>query len=541
MPNGDWMGQTVRSVVSWWVRRRPWWLPVVTGLGFLACLPPVNHETHALLAPMPLLSVVVLVPLLGFSLAASRRQAVVHSFLFGVSASASQYYWIVFDTAEGVWLLIIAGVIGICLLFGTYYLLMAMVFRGLRRVLPRAVLWVFPAVWVLGEYARTLGDISFPWMLVGYAWTPVLPLAQLAAHGGVYLLSFVIVAGNTVVWQVLSELREGDVSLRMRRVLAGYAAALVVIAVVGGVRLARNTGGSGLSARFCILQPNLDHLHRDDNSLDSAFARAEELVYAAAVDSPDCMVLPESALLTYLVRRPSRARRVAAWRDSTRIPLILGSLHWNRGERGSIYKYKVYNTAFLVEPVSQAFVPYFKMKLVPFSEQLPFEGVFPMLSRVNLGEADFHRGTEPVVFSVGTHIRAAPLICYEVIYPSFVRRRSVDSVNVLVNITNDSWFGHSPGPYHHAQMARLRSIENGISMVRCANGGISLFVDPWGRVSGRTRMFARAITCTEVGLGRTGTLYRVLGDWVVLMCALVTAVALSVVVIRNRRVHGSVR
>jgi apolipoprotein N-acyltransferase len=297
------------------------------------------------------------------------------------------------------------------------------------------------------------------------------------------------------------------------------------VAVWGAIRLTVSPEQRTAGTRFCCLQPNLDHLNRGENSLEESFTVARSLVYGAAKHEPACMVLPESSLLTFLARRPSRMARVRAWIDSVRTPLILGSLHWDKGREGSPYEYLVYNTAFMATPGDAQPRAYFKMKLVPFSEALPFEGVFPLLSRVNLGEADFKRGTEPVIFSVGDSIAAVPLICYEVIYPAFVRSRAVDSANVLVNITNDGWFGRSPGPFHHAQMARMRCIENGISLVRAANTGISMLVDPFGRIRGRTRLSERTVLCGEVPLARIATAYSRWGDWVVLLSGMIMLAA----------------
>jgi apolipoprotein N-acyltransferase len=173
---------------------------------------------------------------------------------------------------------------------------------------------------------------------------------------------------------------------------------------------------------------------------------------------------------------------------------------------------------------------------VPFSEELPFEGMFPILSRVNLGEADFRRGTEKTVWQAGSGILAVPLTCYEVIYPGFVRDRLDANANLLINGTNDGWFGRSPGPYHHAAMSRLRCIEGGVSMVRSANTGISMLVDQYGRVLGRTPLWVRTVLTGDVPLKRVPTLYGRMGDWVVwLSLLLVVAGAAHLAWLRTRR------
>jgi len=133
--------------------------------------------------------------------------------------------------------------------------------------------------------------------------------------------------------------------------------------------------------------------------------------------------MPESALLCYLINRPMLADRVASWSRELGIPLIVGALHWDNAPKGSSSEYYVYNTAYYLDPATARFSPYYKIKLVPFSETLPFKGVFPILSRVNLGQADFRSGRDFTVFSIGNTIKAGPFICYEIIYPGFVRER----------------------------------------------------------------------------------------------------------------------
>jgi apolipoprotein N-acyltransferase len=254
----------------------------------------------------------------------------------------------------------------------------------------------------------------------------------------------------------------------------------------------------------------------------------------ASMEKPDLMILPESALLCYITHRQTYKERLAAVISRVRIPLIFGSLDWERSTSGSSYDSYVYNTAFYIDTGTLAIKPYHKMKLVPFSEAIPFEGLFPLLSRVNLGEADFHRGAEKTVFGIGTNLKAAPFICYESIFPDFVRQRVLRGVNLLVNITNDGWFGRSSGPYHHAMMARMRSIENGVSLARCANSGISMFVDPVGKINGHTKLYQKSILTRSVPLYTLPTPYTRFGDWFVGACGIMIGLAVLAAALKRR-------
>jgi apolipoprotein N-acyltransferase len=214
--------------------------------------------------------------------------------------------------------------------------------------------------------------------------------------------------------------------------------------------------------------------------------------------------------------------------------MVLGALHWDRAPKGSPNPYFVYNSAYFLDTATEKFQSYYKIKLVPFSEVLPFQGIIPILSRVNLGQADFKSGKDPVVFPLGKTLSAAPFICYEIIYPSFVRDRVKSGANLFVNITNDGWFGKSSGAFQHATMARSRCIENGIALARSANSGISMFVDQYGRVLGKTRLYDRTFLTKKISTAWLPTLYSRVGDWPVLFSALCIAISLGMLVFRRK-------
>jgi len=274
-------------------------------------------------------------------------------------------------------------------------------------------------------------------------------------------------------------------------------------------------------------------------SIDTAFSITESMIDKTyRTDKPRLMILPESALLCYLVRRSDYRNRVQSWVATTHTPLILGALHWEQPPKNSPYEYLPYNTAFFVKPDSPDFGVYYKMRLLPFSEAMPFEASFPILSRVNLGESDFQTGTDPVVFAISDSVKAGPFICYEMIFPSIIRQRVQRGANLLVNITNDGWFGKSSAAFQHAAMAQMRCIENGISLARCANSGISTFVDQYGRELGRTKLYERTTLTRDLPTQLIPTLYTRFGDWPVGASAGVAGVGIGWIIggrLRRRR------
>jgi apolipoprotein N-acyltransferase len=513
-----------------------WWIPLVTGALYSFALPPFNHETHWTFALFPLLGFIILIPLFVFAAQPSTKRAVLHCYLYGFAAAIGQYYWLVYDKVEGLWWIVLIGLVFISGVVACFYLAAGLLFRLTAARLPKAGIIVFPAVWVLIDYTRTLGELAFPWAFLGYSLTPLLPLAQLASVTGVWGLTYCIVLGNMLVWELCKKLRNGSSVKKQVRLIGYFAATLMVIGLAGWFRIRQYDRTSpGATVKIALLQPNIDPIHWGNRSLDTAFSTTESLVKKAAAEKPDCIILPESALLCYVTHRTGYRMRVEDWSRATKIPMILGSLDWENAATGSNYDYFVYNSAFYVDTIAAQFHVYHKIHLVPFSEAIPFEGIFPALSRVNLGEADFHRGSEPTVFHLGNRLDAAPFICYESNFPGFVRQRICLGANLIVNITNDGWFGKSSGPYHHAMMARMRSIENGVTLARCANSGISMFVDPVGRLVAYTNLYERTILTRSVPSSVVRTPYRRFGDWFVAACMVLVAVGGCVSVVARIR------
>jgi apolipoprotein N-acyltransferase len=524
------MNTILSKVTSFSLSRHGLWVAIAGGVFYALAMPPFNSMLHPAFTLFPLLSFVMCLPLFLVSLTPKTGRAAWRAYCFGLIASGFQFYWIACVVPEGLWHLVLIGVILACLYEGVYFLALGMLFRWTRKKFPVFFPVIFPAFWVLVEYLRSLGEISFPWNFAGYALTPLLPLAQLASVTGVYGLSFIVILGNVLAWEFLSTLRRKG---SIHRALPVFALALAALSLWGFFRMKASPPPGAAATKIALLQGNIDQNHWGNNSLDTSFVILETLLKEAGLTKPDLVVMPESALLCYLLRRPQLSGRVSGWSRSLGVPIILGALHWDPAPRGGRDDYLVYNTAFYLDTAGRKYTPYYKMKLVPFSETLPFTGAFPILSRVNLGQADFKPGSDPVVFSIGDSIKAGPFICYEITYPGFVRDRVKRGANLLVNITNDGWFGKTSGAFQHATMVRMRAIENGVPLARAANTGISMLVDQYGRIVGRTQLYARTFLSGELRVYRVPTLYTRLGDWPVLLSACIVLLAAGLFALRR--------
>ena len=503
-----------------------WYFPVFTGFLYAVAMPPFNSQLHPAFSFFPLLSFFVCIPLFLLSINASKKRAILHTYIFGICASIGQLYWIAFVTPEGLWPLIIFSVLLLVLYEGIFFTVNGILFRWTYKKFPGMYTIIVPAWWVLIEYSKSLGEVSFPWTSIGYSLTPLLPVSQISSITGIYGMSFIIVLGNALVWKFLNVNGNSKERKRSAALLSVFAAFLIAFSLWGWLRLHEHRMPAGPESKIALVQPDIDQNKWGSRSLDTSFDVIDSMLQKAALDTPGVIILPESALLCYLVKQPQLRKRVEGWSSKLKTPMVLGSLDWQKAPASSLEEYSVYNAAFFLDSGSGRFQPYYKVKLVPFSEALPFQGIFPILSRVNLGQADFKRGAMPVTFNICGKISGAPFICFDIIYPGFVRDRAGDGVNLLIHITNDGWFGKSSGPYQHAVISRQRCIENGISMVRCANSGISMFVDQYGRIVSHTRLSERTILTNAVSLTRIHTFYSKLGDWPVALSGCIILILL---------------
>jgi len=239
----------------------------------------------------------------------------------------------------------------------------------------------------------------------------------------------------------------------------------------------------------------------------------------AHVPPPTIVIWPETATGSYLRRQPDQAMRVAAFASRTRVPVFAGYADY---AFDSTAKAHYYNAAGLFPPDGAPGPPYAKRHLVPFGERMPFQWLVPALGRIELGQAEWTPGTRPVLFPSA----AGPfscLVCFEAIFPDLVRTDVRHGARWLVNVTNDEWFGNSAALYQHAAMATFRAAECRVPLARCANTGLTLVCDAYGRVVAQAPVFeSRVIVTALPAPGRPGA-YVAFGDWPGLLSAMVVA------------------
>ena len=399
---------------------------------------------------------------------------------------------------------------------------------------PGAVLFA-PAVWVAGEMGRTYLLDGFPWELLGYSQSSILPIVQTASLVGVYglsaLIAFVSAAAS------YAALTRGA---RRWRPLAISATIVLACGIWGAARIrAQRLVNQGTPIKVAVLQGNIPQDEKWDPATRSAILnRYLEMTREAIGRGVKFVIWPESATpLPYEqdVVGGAAIRRLA---NEGKITLLIGSDQVEPllpTAAGKPVQERYYNAAYLIEPSGATAAVYRKIHLVPFGEFVPFKRVLFFVGPLVDAVSDFTPGTEPLTLPVQGH-RVSTAICYEVIYGSLIRAFVQRGSELLTTITNDAWYGRSSAAYQHWQQASLRAVEEGRYLARAANTGISGFIDPYGRILQQSNMFESAVLADDVRFLTDRTVYSRIGDligW--LSVALTGAALLATVRIKSRK------
>jgi len=404
--------------------------------------------------------------------------------------------------------------------------------RRIVAVNGRRALIAAPVVWVATELGRTHLFTGFPWVLLGYSQTTVLPIAQLASVFGVYGVSMLVAAVSTAVASCAKTAKEAETAKNAKGFIPLAATIAVVVAI--GAWGARRVGASemtrsGDGIRVGLIQGNVSLAERSDAArLPSIFESYIRMSRQAIAEGAELVIWPESATPFRFEDDPVAAARIRALARQARVPILLGSDQMTPAQKGIPTRY--FNSAFLVRADGTTGGAYRKMHLVPFGEYVPAKQIFFFAAPLVEAVSDFSAGDEPTLLPIGRH-NVSTAICYEVVYPDLVRRFVAGGSELLTTITNDAWFGETSAPYQHFEQASMRAIEEGRYLVRSANTGVSGIVDPYGRVLEQTAIFQPAVLVGDARFLQTSTFYARHGD-VLAYASVVAAAALLFASIR---------
>lgn len=367
-----------------------------------------------------------------------------------------------------------------------------------------AALVVLPSGWLAIELVRSWQGLGGPWGMIGSSQWKVEPALRLASVGGVWLLSFLVVAVNVAV-AVLIAVRESRVPA-----LAGLVA---TAAATSAAWVWSPRPDVDDRARIAVVQAGVL------DGPDHRFDREERLTRELAGRDVDLIVWGESSVGYDLEDRPDLARRIAALSRETGADILV-NVDARRSDRPGIYK-----SSILVGADGLTGDRYDKMRLVPFGEYVPARSLLGWATSVGkaAGE-DRRRGTEQVVMDAGQGLRIGPMVCFETAFPDMTRHLAEDGADILVGQSSTSTFQHSWAPEQHASLAALRAAETGRPMVHATLTGVSAVYGPSGERIGPwlgTDVSTNAVY--DVPLADGVTPYVRFGDWPVHLAVLVLA------------------
>ncbi len=467
-----------------------------------------------------------LVPLMVLSLKMAPKRAFRVGYLTGVLHFLVLLRWVVNTIHQygGIpWIAGVAALVLLSLYLGLYMGLFAWGLARWRRG-GLFVLCFAPLFWVALEYLRTKALTGFPWGLLGYTQHKHLALIQLADVTGVYGISFLVVLVNTAL------------ALFVRRIMdrsewsgtAGWGAPMVGLSVAGLMVVGAYTYGAyrisqledaqkqSSTLSVAVIQGNIDQGVKWDTAYQLSSIEIYQRLSAEALSkSPDLVVWPETATPFYYLHPADRllTRMVNRGLAAGECDWILGAPAAERA--GDDWNY--FNRAYAVTSKGAVIGSYDKVHLVPFGEYIPFQKLLFFVKRLVVSAGNFSAGTKGDTIK-GWDWQVGVQICFESIFPELSVASVRSGATLLINLTNDAWFGRSGAPYQHFQMARFRAVETRRALARSANTGISGFVDPIGRVRSATSLYEEAWRVETLPVMTLTSLYVRFGDLFAWIC-----------------------
>ncbi len=423
--------------------------------------------------------------------AKSLRQAWRFGYWTGFAAALSSLFWTAIPIhyyGNLPWWLAAPVPALMCLYLALFPALFTLLLRYVRDRLPIFASALFAGcLWAALDMARGWLLSGFPWLVLPAALAPWPFAIQAAAYIGAYGLSGLLAACAMLA-----------VSGRLAPTLAGILL-LAGIGIGGGFAVNAPLPEDG-TITAAVVQGNIEQARKWDPAYQEATVDQYLELSRAQADATgaDLLVWPETAMPFYFQKPDALRKRVTDFARDNALVLVTGAPAAARDAADEGYVF--FNRAFLVGPDGEIAGSYDKEHLVPFGEYVPFSQYLPFVKKLVEGAGDFQAGTSPAPLVSGD-LALGMLICYEAIFPELAQKRVAAGANLLVNISNDAWFGDSPAPRQHLDLTLLRAVEQGRYIVRATNTGISAVIDPKGRILAQSGLFkAESLGRADVGL-----------------------------------------
>jgi len=477
---------------------------------------------------IPLLAWVSLVPLL-FAISGKKpSHAALLGFLFGLTAYIGIFYWTSYPIA-------MYGGIPVFLAI-TFMFLLVMYISLYPTVFAYFVVWSkerfslsefvsVPIAWTTLEYLREFILTGFPWGYLGHSQLPWLNLMQILDITGVYGVSFVIASVNACIFLIILRIVKKRQNFPVAETLISVL--LVATLIIYGLYAMRREDKivkSIAPITVALIQGNIRQDLKWDPSYQEETVHIYETLSIASIDySSDIVIWPETATPFFFDLDDTYRPRILELPRKLNAYLLFGTPAYEMGEDDYIF----FNRSYVLSPRGEIIGRYDKIHLVPFGEYIPYKKILFFVDKFVYSVGDMRSGTitEPIETNVGS---IGTLICYEAIFPEISRIFARNGASLLVNITNDAWFGETSAPYQHFSMARMRAIETRLPLVRAANTGITAIIKPTGEAELVSTIFTRSVIVGDINPNNRTTFYTRFGD---IFAQIVTALFFFLIVV----------
>ena len=448
----------------------------------------------------------------------NRETAVFATFWASMVYNTINYYWIrnVMNVETAPAGLIFLGLILLIAYLSLFNVLSAFIYSTVKNLKIKGkayLLTLFPIFYASIEMSRTDGEFAFPWNHLGYTLGNHIELIQTLSIIGIFGYTILMVASNQIVAYAIL--------LKGRKRFALFAVPFVIffaLLIHGSCVLSAPEAAPFYDAdnkdnpSIAMIQPSIAQGAKWSKArFDSIVTKTFGMAMDSSKPGTNIILLAETAIPDHIRRQPAVIKLLHQMADDKNAYILTGALDYKRvsNDIHNPRRFEIYNASFLFTPGLHMFPQrYIKKHLVPFSERIPFDDVFPILNYVDLGEGDFVPGKETPVYGP---YNWTPYICYDAIFGDLVREAISAGSRLMVNITNDGWFGRSTAPFQHLNIVRLLAVTYGYPVARLANSGVSAFIDQYGHYDQNTKIFETKVIQRKMPLKTRNTFYTVVG------------------------------
>jgi len=471
------------------------------------------------------------------------RQAFLRTYFALLIFNEITLYWISGWHSDDIFLKI--GGVATVLVHPLLFMIPVLTIYGISRFKKNLALILFPFIWVGFEYFHNAWQLSFPWLELGNSETYNLNRVQFIEFTGVHGISFLICVISSLLYFLIEKIYTRKWEIISKQAIVSYFVLLILIFLPNFYSNSRlnkdnskyfHTNDSTKIINACIIQTNTDPFKKwggnHDQLIDSYISKLND----GLKFNPDLLVLHETAAPYYFLEDYNflKSKRFFDFVDSNKKYLVMGipnlqyykdsTLAPKDAKKMSISGryYDTYNSVIMIEPGKnrKELTIHKKGKLVPFSERVPYQETLTFLRdwiKWGVGISNWQIGDDETIFEIkdtnmNLNTKFAALICFESVFSEYVSETVKNGAEFLVIVTNDGWFGHSSGPIQHEQYAVLRAIENRKWIVRCAQTGISCYVDPLGNIYDEIPYGTEGLIDRSIIANEEKTFYAVNGD-----------------------------